>query len=102
MFSLNFLGKTPSGLIRGNYRKYSDTDRFKIGKYASEHSVRASVKKYKKMGGLRYSTVRNFRSKYEEALALVRRENGEPAVIRSTKSKERPKPIICEFLLFVS
>ena len=71
---------------RGQYTKFSDTDRFDIGKYASEHGPAAAVRKFsEEFKTLNESTVRGFRKKYNEQIKKA-----------SKDSKESPKAIVVE------
>ena len=51
------------------YIKYSDEDRYKIGKYGSENGPSAAARKFKnKYSNLKESTVREMQKRYEEFL----------------------------------
>ena len=70
---------------RNPYRRYSDTDRAVMGKYAAEHGNAEAVKKFP---GLRESTVRSFKKKYAQAL-----ESGEATdKLPSKRGRCKPKP----------
>ena len=61
--------------VRGNYKKYTDEDRYKIGKYASENGSAATVRKFKSdFPKLNESTVRDFKRKYEEKLKISKKK----------------------------
>ena len=54
---------------RSKYNKYSDEDRYKIGRYGSENGPIAAVRKFKtKYPNLNESTVREMKKRYEELL----------------------------------
>ena len=55
--------------VRGKYIRYTDQQRFQIGKYASENGTTASVRKYRTdFPKINKSTVRGFKKHYEEEL----------------------------------
>ena len=59
-----------------SYQKYSAEDRFKIGKYARENGATAAVRKFKNSyPDMKESTVRGFKSNYEEELKKARRQS---------------------------
>ena len=59
-----------------SHQKYSEEDRFKIGKYASENGATAAVRKFKNSyPDMKESTVREFKSNYEEDLKKARRQS---------------------------
>ena len=71
---------------REQYTKFSDTERFDIGKYASEHGPAAAVRKFsEEFKTLNESTVRGFRKKYNEQIKKA-----------SKDSRESPKAIVAE------
>ena len=52
-----------------SHQKYSEEDWFKIGKYASENGATAALRKFKNLyPDMKESTVRGFKSNYEEEL----------------------------------
>ena len=58
-----------------SYQKYSAEDRFKIGKYASENGATAAMRKFKTLyPDMKESTVRGFKSTYEEELKKTTRQ----------------------------
>ena len=57
------------------YIKWTDTDRYDVGKYSSEHGTAASVRRFKrKFPKLNESTARYFKKRYENSLG-ERKEN---------------------------
>ena len=59
-----------------SYQKYSEEDRLKIGKYASENGATAAVRKFKNSyPDMKESTVRRFKSNYEEELKKAKRQS---------------------------
>ena len=69
---------------RKAYPTFASKQRAQIGKYASEHGNKASVKRFEKeVSGLGESTVRNFKQKYLEALKAS--PNTEVKIIPSQK-----------------
>ena len=73
------------------YQKYSEEDRFKIGKYASENGAAAAVRKFKKSyPDIKESTIRGFKSKYEEELKVAKRQSRPVAKVIPEKKRGRP------------
>ena len=75
---------------RKPYRRFSDTDRAVIGKYAAEHGNAKAMKKFKQeFPELPESTVRSFKIKYTQAL-----ESGQSPgeAIEKIPSKRRGRP----------
>ena len=75
---------------RKPYRRFSDTDRAVIGKYAAEHGNSEAMKRFKQeFPELPESTVRSFKIKYTNAL-----ESGQPSgeAIDKIPSKRRGRP----------
>ena len=61
---------------KSSYRKYSAEDRFKTGKYASENGATAAVRKFKTLYlDIKESTVRGFKSTYQEELKKATRQS---------------------------
>ena len=59
-----------------SYQKYSAEDRFKTGKYASENGAIAAVRKFKTFyPDMKESTVRGFKSTYQEELKKAMRQS---------------------------
>ena len=76
--------------VRGNYKKYADEDRYKIGKYASENGSAATVQKFKSdFPKLNESAVRDFKRKYEEKLKISKKK-GENISTLVTEKRGRP------------
>ena len=87
---------TQGSNVRGNYKKYTDEDRYKIGKYASENGSAATVRKFKSdFPKLNESTVRDFKRKYEEKLKISKKkgENVSPLV-----TEKRGRPLLLDKL----
>ena len=58
-----------------SYQKYSGENRFKISKYASENGATATVRKFKNSyPAMKESTVRGFKSNFEEELKKAKRQ----------------------------
>ena len=54
---------------RGKYQKYTERERYAIGRYGSEYGATAAVRKFKKdFPSLNESTVRPVKERYEELL----------------------------------
>ena len=78
-----------SNVLR-NYKKYTDEDRYKIGKYASENGSTATVRKFKSdFPKLKESTVCDFKRKYEEKLKISKKK-GENISTLVTEKRGRP------------
>ena len=59
-----------------SYQKYSEEDLFKIGKYASKNEATEAVRKFKNSyPDMKESTVRGFKSNYEEELKKAKRQS---------------------------
>ena len=59
-----------------SYQNYCAEDRFKIGKYASENGATAAVRKFKNSySDIKESTVRGFKSNYEEELKKAKQKS---------------------------
>jgi len=72
---------------RKPYRRFSETDRATIGKYAAEHGNAEAMKRFKtEFPELPESTVRSFKIKYKDAL-----ESGESSIDK-IPSKRRGRP----------
>ena len=77
---------------RGKYSVFTDKDRAKIGKYASEHGNKRARKWFsKEFPNLHESTIRNFKRSY---LAMLKEESKKvnPEVISSLPCKSRGRP----------
>ena len=57
---------------RGRYNKFTDTDRYQIGKYASENGPARAVTHFeKKFPRLNESSVRDMKRKYEDEINVA-------------------------------
>ena len=66
---------TQGSNVRGNYKKYTDEDRYKIRKYASENVSTATLQKFNSdFPKLNESTVRDFKRKYEEKVKISKKK----------------------------
>ena len=75
--------------IRGKYEKYTDKERYDIGKYGSEYGATAAVRKFKKdYPSLNESTVRCMKKKYEDLLKYNR--SGITEKVIKNRAKGRP------------
>ena len=69
IFKLYCIVKKNDPKRKTTYQKYSEEDRFKIGKYASENGAAAAIRKFKKSyPDIKESTIRGFKSKYERGV----------------------------------
>ena len=76
---------------RKPYRRFSDTDRAVIGKYAAEHGNAEAMKRFKQeFPELPESTVRSFKIKYNNALEAGQ-SSGEAIEKIPSKRRGRPK-----------
>ena len=73
-----------------SYQNYSEEDRFKIGKYASENGATAANKKFKNSyPDMKESTVRGFKSNYDEERKKAKRQS-RPMTKALPEKKEGP------------
>ena len=78
---------------RSQYVKYSDVNRFDIGKYANENGPAATVRKFSsKFTALNESTVRTFRKKYKEEVQRAEMESR--AVSKGLSMERRGRPLM--------
>ena len=77
-----------SGSKRNSYQKWTDKQRFQIGKYAAENDLAAAARKFTtKQNPLNESTVRRFWNLYKRELEQVSKEK------RETKSALKCLPL---------
>ena len=77
---------------RGRYLKFSDEDRFEIGKYAALHGPKSTIIKFKKEHPhLKESTVRAFREKYYSSLKAKKVGT---AITKKLPSLKRGRPLL--------
>ena len=80
-----------------SYQKYSATDRFKIGKYTSENGATAAVKKFKNSyPDMKESTVRGFKSNYEEEMKKAKRQS---RTMTKALPEKKGRPLILGLLI---
>ena len=73
------------------YVKYNDTDRFNIGKYASEFGNANAVRHYSKIfPKLKESSVRTFKTKYESQLVAEKKSGANPSKVIASNKRGRP------------
>ena len=76
---------------RGKYRKYTNEDRFKEGKFTSENGAAACVRRFKTdFPKLKESTGRDFIRKYEQELKTSRRNRKEIDKVLTVEKRGRP------------
>ena len=76
--------------VRGNSKKYTEEDRYEIGKYASENGSAATVRKFNSdFPKLNEGTIRDFKRKYEEKLKISKKK-GENISTLVTEKRGRP------------
>ena len=81
------------GKSNSTYTKWSEKDRYLIGKYASENGVAAGVRELKiKFPNFNESTVRSFRKKVEAELRKASKEKREPSkvIVKYSSTTGRP------------
>ena len=77
-FSVSEAVTNSSGSKRNPYQKWSDKQRFQIGKYAAENGPIAATRKFTtKQNPLNESTVRRFRNLYKRELEQASKEKRE-------------------------
>ena len=78
-----------------SYTKWSEKDRYSIGKYASENGVAMAVRKFKsQFPTLKESTVRSFRTKVEAELKKALKEKREPSKTIAKYSSPTGRPLM--------
>ena len=77
---------------RGKYKKYTNKDRFDIGKYASENGSAASVRRFQTMfPKLNESTIRGFQKMYENELPKFEKKGGQ---FKELSIEKRGRPLL--------
>ena len=77
---------------RGHYQRFSNEDRFAIGKYAAVDGPMATVRKFKpKFPHLKESTVRTSRDKYRNTL---KRSRGSSSPVKKLATMTRGRPLM--------
>ena len=72
-------------------KKYTEKERYEIGKYALENGTAAACRKFKSKFNIGESTVRSFKNKYEQIKGAKRKNETPEKVI---KDKKRVRPIL--------
>ena len=75
--------------IRGRYVKFTDVERYEIGKYAAQNGNKATIKRFKSKN-LKESTVRTFKVKYCTELEKATLAKRSPKKTIPTKKRRRP------------
>ena len=75
---------------RGQYTKYSDSDGFRIGKYASENGSRKAAKHFSKEFSINESTARSMKEKYENHIKLAAKEKRDATPTLQVARQGRP------------
>ena len=80
---------------RGPYKRYSDTVRAEIGKYASQHGVAAAARHFSKKldNCVSETTVRSIRNVYIEGLKRKRQDEEEGDIV-TLPLKKRGRPLL--------
>ena len=88
----NFMKKKELRRKRGEYNNYSSEVRLRIGQYAAEHGIPATLKHFKKEFGrpVSDSTVRSLRRAYVTAMD---KNKNEPSNIKELPKKDRGRPL---------
>ena len=81
------------GKKRGEYQKFSDTEKALIGRYASENRVVKAVRHFKDKD-LKQSTVRDWRNLYLKELRTKKKlaKAGEEVLVKTLTFKRRGRP----------
>ena len=76
---------------RGTYVVYTPKERFEIVKYAVENETSKAVSRYKsRFLSLRESTVRGFKSKYENEIKIAAIQKRQPSEVICSQPRGRP------------
>ena len=76
---------------RGIYVVYTHKKRFEIGKYAVENGTLKAVSRYKsRFPSLKESTVRGFKSKYENEIKIAAIQKRQPSKVICSQPRGRP------------
>ena len=76
---------------RGIYVVYTPKKRFEIGKYAVENGTLKAVSRYKsRFPSLKESTVRGFKSKYENEIKIAAIQKRQPSKVICCQTRGRP------------
>ena len=76
---------------RGIYVVYTPKKRFEIGKYAEENGTLKAVSRYKsRFPSLKESTVRGFKSKYENEIKIATIQKRQPPKVICSQPRGRP------------
>ena len=76
---------------RGIYVVYTPKKRFEIGKYAVENGTLKAVSRYKsRFPSLKESTVRGFKSKYENEIKIAAIQKRQPSKVICSQPRGRP------------
>ena len=79
---------TKTDNTRGNYQKYTDQERFQVGKYAAEYDIISSVRKYRpNFPKIKESTITEFKRKYEVQMKHSKNNAGQDAAEGKTAEK---------------
>ena len=85
----------PSTSKRSKYTKWSDKDRYEIGKYTSLYGAAAAVRKFKqRFPSLNESTSRTFRNRVEADLQAARKKGVAPKKAIPKYSTKTGRPLI--------
>lgn len=83
--------KVISNNKRGRYNKFTDKERYQIGKYASENGPARAVRHFeKKFPTLNESTVRDMKRKYEDEVNNAAREKRDVESVLKSNRRGRP------------
>lgn len=77
------------------YIKWTDENRYTIGKYASEHGNTSAVRRFRKQfPNIKESTVRDFKKKYERLIQEAKKRNVEPPKMIEKYSSKTGRPLL--------
>ena len=80
---------------RKSYIKWTDKNRYDIGKYSAEYGTAAAIRKFRKnFPKIKESTAREFRKKYEEELREAKKEGREPSKSLQKYQSQTGRPLL--------
>lgn len=89
--AIDSAGKNAPSKIRGSYVKFTDAERYEIGKYAAQNGNKATIKRFKSKN-LKESKVRTFKMKY--FAELKKAESAKRSPKKSNPLKQQGRPVV--------
>ena len=78
-----------------SYIRWTENDRYVIGKYSSEHGTAATVRKFKKkFPKIKESTVREFKKRYENQIREEKKKKREPVKSLQKYQSKTGRPLL--------